>query len=84
MISPEFLAILRCPEDHSKLTLADSALVERLNKSVAGKELKNRSGQAVEKPLDGGLVRADGQVLYPIIDRIPILLVDEGILVGNG
>ena len=82
MISPEFLAILRCPEDHSKLTLADSALVERINAAVAGKELKNRAGQAVEKPLDGGLLRADGQVLYPIIDRIPILLVDEGILVG--
>jgi uncharacterized protein len=84
MISPEFLAILRCPEDHSELTLADSALVQRLNMAVASKELKNRSGQAVEKPLDGGLLRADGQVLYPIIDRIPILLVDEGILVGNG
>jgi uncharacterized protein YbaR (Trm112 family) len=84
MISPEFLAILRCPEDHTKLTLADSALVQRLNTAVASKELKNRSGQAVEKPLDGGLLRADGQVLYPIIDRIPILLVDEGILVGSG
>jgi uncharacterized protein len=84
MLSPEFLAILRCPEDHSKLSLADSALIERLNSAVAAKELKSRSGQAVEKSLDGGLLRADGRVLYPIIDKIPILLVDEGILVGNG
>jgi uncharacterized protein YbaR (Trm112 family) len=37
----------------------------------------------LETPLDGGLVRADGQVLYPIIDRIPVLLVDEGILLAQ-
>ena len=54
MLSPEFLTILRCPEDHSKLTLAEPALIAQLNTAVTAKELKNRSGQAVEKPLDGG------------------------------
>jgi uncharacterized protein YbaR (Trm112 family) len=29
--------------------------------------------------LDGGLVREDKAIVYPIVRQIPILLVDEGI-----
>jgi uncharacterized protein YbaR (Trm112 family) len=39
----------------------------------------NVGGSAVTEPIDGGLVRADEAILYPIRDRIPILLIDEGI-----
>ena len=84
MLSPEFLEILRCPDDHSRLTAADGGLLSRLNESVAaGQNGKNRGGRPVEKRLDGALLCADGKVAYPIIDQIPILLVDEGILVGK-
>jgi uncharacterized protein len=79
MITQELLAMLRCPEDHSRLTSADAHLVAHLNAAGASGRLTNRGGQKIEKPLDGALVRADGQVAYPIIDEIPILLVDEGI-----
>lgn len=79
MIHPDFLSMLRCPENHSTLAEADAALVSRLNAAVTAGRLKNRTGQSVEKRLDGALVRADGEVAYPIIDEIPILLVDEGI-----
>jgi uncharacterized protein YbaR (Trm112 family) len=79
MFDAEFLAMLRCPEDHSKLSLADTALVSRLNAAVAAGRLKSRGGQKVEKHLDGALIRADGRLIYPIIDQIPILLVDEAI-----
>ena len=57
MISPEFLSMLRCPEDHSELAAADAQLVGRLNEAVAQGRLKNRSGNLVTKPLDGALVR---------------------------
>jgi uncharacterized protein len=79
MFDTEFLAMLRCPEDHSKLSLADTTLVARLNDAVASGRLKSRAGQKIEKRLDGALVRADGRLIYPIIDQIPILLVDEAI-----
>jgi uncharacterized protein YbaR (Trm112 family) len=39
----------------------------------------NRGGQHVTEPIEGGLVRADAAILYPILDGIPIMLVDEGI-----
>jgi uncharacterized protein YbaR (Trm112 family) len=79
MLDTEFLSMLRCPEDHTKLSAADTTLVARLNEAVAAGRLKSRGGQTIEKRLDGALVREDGRVIYPIIDQIPILLVDEAI-----
>lgn len=80
MISPDLLDLLVCPENRTPLALADAGLVSRLNAAIGRKQLQNRAGQKLETPLDGGLLRADGQVVYPILDRIPVLLVDEGIL----
>jgi uncharacterized protein YbaR (Trm112 family) len=79
MISPDLLELLVCPENRTPLALADAELVTRLNAAIGGRQLKNRGGQTLEMPLDGGLIREDRQVLYPILDRIPVLLMDEGI-----
>jgi len=79
VLSPEFLAMIRCPENRSPLSPADDALVARLNQSIAAGTLKNRAGQPVAEPLDGGLVRQDGTIAYPIVDGFPVLLIDEGI-----
>jgi uncharacterized protein YbaR (Trm112 family) len=73
------LDLLVCPQTHEPLRIADAAHIERLNESIGRGELKNAAGQVVEKPLDGGLLRADGRLLYPIVDQIPILLPDEAI-----
>jgi len=45
--------------------------------------LKNRGGQTLSKQLDGALLRADGRIAYPIVDEIPVLLIDEGIPLDN-
>jgi uncharacterized protein YbaR (Trm112 family) len=82
-LKPEFLAMLRCPEDRSTLTLADEALVAKLNQAIASNRLQNRGSKPIEKQLDGALVRADGKVAYAIVDQIPILLIDEGIWLAN-
>ena len=79
MLSPELLAMLCCPEDHSTLAAADADLLARLNGAIAAGGLKTRGGQRVEKTLDGALIRADGRLIYPIIDQIPVLLVEEAI-----
>jgi uncharacterized protein YbaR (Trm112 family) len=79
MVDKELLAILVCPENHTPLHLADNRLIERLNALVEGGTLKNRSGKRVERQMDGGLVRDDGAFLYPVLDGIPVLLVDEAI-----
>jgi uncharacterized protein len=83
MLNRDFLSMIRCPENRMPLALADDALVARLNRAIANGELKNRAGQTVARPLDAALVREDRKLLYPIIDQIPILLVDEGIMLDQ-
>jgi uncharacterized protein YbaR (Trm112 family) len=79
LISPELLAILVCPEDRTPLRLADDGLVAALNRGIGVRRVKNRAGEVLEKTLDGGLVRDDASAVYPIVDGIPVLLVDEAI-----
>ncbi len=79
MLDKEMLSILVCPVDHTPLTLADDQLLTRLNRAIAAGRMHNKAGHAVEKALEGGLVRADGDLLYPIIDDIPVLLAEEAI-----
>ncbi len=79
MIDAELLKILCCPETHQELRVADQALIDKLNRQIAAGTLKNRAGQPVPEQIDGGLVRADGQFLYPIRRNIPVMLVDEAI-----
>ena len=82
MIDKDLLAILACPETHQPLAEADAALLARANQRIAAGEAKTRGGATVEGSLEAGLVRQDGKVLYPIRDGIPVLLVDEGIVLS--
>ncbi|MEN9574369.1 MAG: hypothetical protein RL514_2224 [Verrucomicrobiota bacterium] len=78
----ELLSLLRCPESRQTLTVAEPAVVARLNALVATGQLRNAAGQSVTAKLDGGLVRADGKALYPVRQNVPVLLVDEAIALG--
>ena len=78
-IDQELLAILCCPETKQDVALADGALIARLNDRIAKRELKNKAGQPVNEKLDGGLIRADKKILYPIREDIPVMLIEEGI-----
>jgi uncharacterized protein YbaR (Trm112 family) len=82
-IDPGLLKILCCPETHQLVSEAGHALISELNTQIVSGSLKNRGGKAVSEKLDGGLLRDDGQVLYPIRDRIPILLIEEAIPVSS-
>jgi uncharacterized protein YbaR (Trm112 family) len=73
------LSMLRCPEDRSELSAAGEDVINKINTAIRRRQLSNRAGRRLEETIDGGLIRAEGDVLYPIIDRIPVLLRDEGI-----
>lgn len=75
------LAMLRCPQSRAQVQAADEALVRRLNDAIAAGKLVNRSGHKVERPLDGALLREGGDLAYPIVDQIPVMLYDEAIAI---
>ncbi len=85
MISADLLALLRCPASHQPLSLADSAVLAALNARIShpspdAEQLLNHGGERVGEPLAEGLVRLDRALLYPVRDGLPILLVDEAIV----
>ena len=79
MVNPELLEILVCPETKQGLSMADADTLGRVNEAVEGKTLQNQGGDRVKDRIEEGLVREDGKVLYPVMDDIPVMLLDEAI-----
>ncbi|MFY4729723.1 Trm112 family protein [Nitrospira sp. BLG_2] len=78
-LDKELLAILCCPATKQAVSLAEESLIQKLNAAVARGELKNLGKRPVSVELDGGLIRADRKILYPVRDNIPVMLIEEGI-----
>ncbi|MDX1952431.1 MAG: Trm112 family protein [Verrucomicrobiota bacterium] len=79
-MKPELLAILRCPDSMQKLELASPEMIQQVNQRIRSRSIKNKNGSTVEQEIEGGLIREDRSVLYPIRENIPTLLIGEGIL----
>jgi uncharacterized protein YbaR (Trm112 family) len=78
-IDKDLLAILCCPDTKQDVNLADEALIAKLNAAMSRGQLKNKGNKPVTEPLDGGLIRSDRKILYPIREDIPVMLIEEGI-----
>lgn len=79
MIDQELLDILVCPETKQALRAADADLLALLNQAIEAGSVTDRGGSPVTAPVEEGLVREDGLLLYAIRDGIPIMLIDEAI-----
>ena len=79
MLKKHFIDLLRCPETRQSLSPMDADVLSRLNEAIGQGKIKNRVGNVIRDPVEDGLVRHDGQGVYPVKGDIPILLADEGI-----
>ncbi len=69
----------RCPQNGSPLALADEGVLARVNQAIEAGNLQNGAGQSLTTPISAGLLRAQADLLYPIVDKIPVLLAGEAI-----
>ena len=81
MIDKDLLSILACPETKKDLTVVEDSVIERLNAAIEAGKVRNKAQQRVTEVVSGGLYReGDQSCMYPVRQNIPILLVDELIL----
>lgn len=78
-ISDELLEILVCPETRQPVTPAAGELIDQLNREIQSGRLRNRGGGKLSEPIQEGLVREDGRILYLIEDDIPVMLIEESV-----
>jgi len=80
MFDSKLLDILCCPETKQRLRLAVAAELVAVNSGITSGKLLNRAGRSVTGSIAEALVSEDGIRLYPIVDGIPVMLLDESIL----
>lgn len=78
-VDKDLLTILCCPETKQPVSLASDELVTKLNEAVRKGTLQNAGKHPVTEALDGGLLRSDSKIVYPIRENIPVMLIEEGI-----
>ena len=80
MIQKELIDILCCPETKQDLTLLSEATLAEINEKIENQSLNFKNGDIVQDKLEAALIRKDEIVVYPIKEGIPVLLIDEGIV----
>lgn len=78
-LASELLEILVCPATHQKLELADTDLLNFLERQLEESQLVTVGGSKILIKPQAALVRQDKQVCYLIQDGIPMLLIEQGI-----
>lgn len=79
MLDSRLLDILRCPDTRQSLVLASAQQLSELNQKIAHGLLRNQAGRTLSMPLEAALVCQDGSRIYPVVDGIPVMLLDESI-----
>ena len=78
-VDSELVEILVCPANRERVSLVRRKILDRLNQAIAEGRILNVDETPVSEPLQDGLLREDGKILYPVRDAIPVMLMGEGI-----
>jgi uncharacterized protein len=83
MISQELISILACPESKQKLSIAKDETVSELNGLIPLEKVTTVKGDTVKSEVETLLIREDNKVGYPVREGIPLLLIEEGIILSG-
>jgi uncharacterized protein YbaR (Trm112 family) len=83
VINSKLIEILRCPQDGSRLHEAPPEVIDAINDAIDAGTAISVAGERPSKRIDGGLIREAGDLLYPVIDEIPVMLPDEAIQLAS-
>lgn len=78
-IHQELLSILICPKTKKPLRMATPGELQKVNDRIRAHQAKNAGGAEVKDALEEGLVPEGENLVYPVQQGIPILLIQEGI-----
>ena len=82
MISDELLNILACPKTKLPLKVADSMVLDALNKKIKKKECKTIGGVEITKEIKEALIEQTNKTVYIIDDNIPNLIYKEAVILS--
>lgn len=74
------VGILRCPETMQTVREATSEELQGMNRRILAGKIFSRKGVLRTHTLEGGLLRADAGLLFPVENGIPVMLIEEALI----
>lgn len=82
-IQEDLLEILVCPETKVPVEMMPDEMLAGLNAQIEKGAIQNVEGKTLEEPIKEALVTTDGKTAYRIDDNVPVMLIGEGIAMGQ-
>ena len=79
----DILSILVCPDTKQSVRPLKPNELDEINKAISRGAIKKRAGGQACDPIEGGYIREDNTVVYPVRDSIPVFLIDEALVVTD-
>ena len=73
------LNVVCCPLTHHRLKEVSAQILSDLNQKIVQQQIFNEEKKQVTETFTNGLVTEDENRFYPIVNQIPVLLVEESI-----
>ena len=77
------LDIICCPATRLPLERVPADILVRINERIAEGKLVTARKEVVGEVLTDALMTRDGRIAYPVRDGIPVLLEEQGMLLGQ-
>jgi uncharacterized protein YbaR (Trm112 family) len=77
------LEIMACPENLTGLRLARQSEIKAINVRIRDGALRRWDEKIINQPLEAVLVREDGKIAYEVRAGIPIMLIEEALVLDS-